>query len=263
MAKVNDVLRFLFALAPAHMQEQWDNVGLLVGHADADVKKVLVALDPTMEVLQEAKAKGCELVVTHHPVIFGGIKNLTVDNIMGSRALFAAENHIACINMHTNLDSVQGGVNDILAEKVGLREYYVAAPKGMDTEKGPYGYLRVGYVDETDLEIFAKDVKGRLCCRGIRYVSGGKSVHKVAVGGGACNDEIGVALEHGCDTLLTADFKYHQFCDAMELGLNLIDAGHYNTEAPVCAFLVDVLRQQFPEIAVQLSESPNDKIFFA
>jgi len=262
VAKVHEILDYLFELAPAYMQETWDNVGLLVGHGDAEVTNVLVALDPTMAVLKEAKEKNCQLVVTHHPVIFGGIKNLTPDNIMGSRALYAAENHIACINLHTNLDSVADGVNDILAERVGLKDYFVAAPRGTDEEKGAYGYLRIGTVPETDLKAFAQDVKQRLNCHGVRYVSGGKSVKKVAVGGGACNDEIGVALANGCDTLVTADFKYHQFCDALELGINLIDAGHYNTEVPVCEYLASVIQKRFPELSVCLSDGPNDNIQF-
>lgn len=262
MAKVNEILDYLFQLAPSYMKEDWDNVGLIVGHGDAEVSNVLVALDPTMAVLKEAKEKGCQLVVTHHPVIFGGVKQLTPDNIMGSRALYAAENHIACINLHTNLDSVADGVNDILAECVGLRDYFVAAPRGTDAEKGAYGYLRVGTVEETDLETFARAVKERLNCHGVRFVSGGKSVQKVAVGGGACNDEIGVAMANGCDTLVTADFKYHQFCDAPELGINLIDAGHYNTEVPVCDYLVSAIQKRFPKLSVRLSDGPNDNIQF-
>jgi len=215
-----------------------------------------------MEVLEEAAETGCQLVVSHHPVIFGGLKQLNEDSVTGRAVLFAAEKQISCVNMHTNLDSVHGGVNDILASALGLEEISLVSPRGTDEAGEAYGYLRCGFVRETALTDFAAFVKDALSCPGVRYVNGGKPVVKVAVGGGACGDEMAAALAAGCDTFVTADIKYHQFCDAAAMGLNLIDAGHFETEAPVCDYLCRRLRENFPEVKVFLSKKQKSPIEF-
>ena len=260
--KVCDIVSYLFAVAPEYMKEEWDSVGLLCGHNDAEVKKILVALDASSNVLQEAKEKDCQLVVSHHPMIFGGIKQVNDTAVTGKNILFAVENGIACVNMHTNLDCVAEGVNDILAGRIGLQNVILASAKGIDENGREYGYVRVGEVNETSLPLFAAAVKEKLGCRGLRYADGGKSVRRVAVGGGACGDEISAVLAAGCDTFVTADLKYHQFAEAMDMGLNLIDAGHFQTEVPVCAFLAEKLREQFPQLTVTISETQDDAIRF-
>jgi len=260
--KVCDIVSYLFSLAPAYMKEEWDNVGLVCGHSDAEVEKVLVALDANSSVLQEAKEKGCQMVVSHHPMIFGGVKQVNDTSVTGKNVLFAVENHIACVNMHTNLDSVADGVNDILARRLGLQNVSLAAPKGTDENGRGYGYVRVGEVEVTTLESFAAFVKDVLGCQGLRYARGGKPVKKVAVGGGACGDEIGNVLAVGCDTFVTADLKYHQFCDAEGFGLNLIDAGHFQTEVPVCEYLQKKLCEKFPKLKVEISQQQKDPICY-
>lgn len=260
--KVSEIVSYLFSLAPSYMKEDWDNVGLVCGHSDAEVNKVLIALDASSAALQEAKEKKCQMVVSHHPMIFGGVKQVNDNSITGKNVLFAVENRIACVNMHTNLDSVADGVNDILAEKLGLQSIVLVAPKGTDDTGREYGYVRVGEVEKTTLEDFATIVKDVLGCHGLRYAHGGKPVKKVAVGGGACGDEISNVLAAGCDTFVTADLKYHQFCDAEGLGLNLIDAGHFQTEVPVCNYLLKKLSEKFPELQVEISQKQKDPICY-
>ena len=260
--KVSEIVSYLYTLAPAYMKEDWDSVGLLCGHRNAEVQKILVALDTSSAVLWEAKEEGCQLVVSHHPMIFGGIKQVNDASVTGRNVLFAVENGIACVNMHTNLDCVCGGVNDILAEKLGLQNSYLPAAKGKDEDGKEYGYVRAGEVEETSLREFAETVKAKLGCRGLRYADGGKPVKRVAVGGGACGDEIPSVLAAGCDTFVTADLKYHQFAEAKDMGLNLIDAGHFQTEVPVCEYLAKMLREQFPELTVEISEKQDDSIRF-
>lgn len=262
MTTVGDITRFLFSLAPEYMKENWDNVGLVVGRADRPVTRLLVALDASVEVLREAADLDCQLVVTHHPVIFGGLKQLNEDTVTGRAVLFAAENRIACVNMHTNLDSVRDGVNDILARRLGLSAVELVAPRGTDGSGNAYGYLRCGTVEGCGLNEFALFVKNALACPGVRYSNGGRPVRKVAVGGGACGDETAAAIQAGCDTVVTADLKYHQFCDGANLGINLIDAGHFETEAPVCGYLSEMLRAQFPDIRVILSQKQKSPIEF-
>lgn len=258
---VADVLAFLETIAPQYMKMDWDNVGLNCGRGDLKVTKILVALDPFAEVLREAKTMGAELVVTHHALIWDpGF--VTDQSVWGRSVLFLLENGMAHINAHTNLDCAPGGVNDCLASILGLSDIQVINPSGTDGQGRPWGLLRCGTVEEQPVEAFLAAVKERLECRGLRYADGGKPVRKVAVGGGSCAGAIGEVLAAGCDTFVTADVKYNQFRDAYDLGLNLIDAGHFHTEYPVCRYLAESLQAAFPEIEVTLSRKVTDPMKF-
>ena len=251
MATVADILQFIETLAPPYMKEDWDNVGLNCGHMDRPVTKILVALDPFTHVCQEAKQIGADLLVTHHALIWKpGF--ITDANTQGRNTLFLIENGIAHINAHTNLDQASGGVNDVLAEKLGLKNVEIVNPKD------GVGLMRCGDVTEQSLESFLAAVKERLGCDGLRYIGSGKSVHKVAVGGGSCAGGMMEVLAAGCDTFVTADVKYNQFWDAHDLGLNLIDAGHFHTENPVVAVIAEKIAAVFPEIQVEISKTHTD-----
>lgn len=261
MATVADILHCIETLAPRSMKESWDNVGLNCGHLDRQVTKILVALDPFAHVCQEAKDFGAQLLVTHHVLIFQpGF--LTDADEQGRNALFLIENGIAHINAHTNLDVAPGGVNDCLAAKLGLSGVRVIHPSGVDEAGREWGLLRCGYTEEQSLASFLTFVKEALGCEGLRYVDGGKPVRKVAVGGGSCGSEMMEAVDAGCDTFVTSDIKYNQFWDAKDLGLNLIDAGHFYTENPVVFYLADKIQAAFPEIAVKISETHRDCMKF-
>ncbi len=263
MTTVADILAYLEALAPGYMTEDWDNAGLLCGHKDCQVRKILVALDPFYSVCQEAIAEKADLIVTHHPLIFRDAMAAVNDDTQTGRCLLTLIEHgIAAINAHTNLDKAPGGINDVLASTLGLRNIEVVAPVGTGSSGQPYGLLRCGEVDEQPLSAFLAAVKEKLRCKGLRYVSGGKPVRKVAVGGGSCADGMHEALEAGCDTFVTADIKYNQFRTAYELGLNLIDAGHFHTENPTMPVLAEKLQVAFPEIQVKLSKKHHDPTNF-
>ena len=257
MANVADILDYIQTLAPTYMKEDWDNVGLNCGRSDRQVKKILVALDPFADVCEEAKEIGADLLVTHHALIWksGFVSD---SNEQGRNTLFLIENGIAHINAHTNLDCVPGGVNDILAEKLGLENIKVIGPKGTDEEGRPWGLLRQGVVMLQPLEQFLPAVKAALGCEGLKYVNAGKPVCRVAVGGGACAGEMEQAAVAGCDTFVTADVRYNHFWDAKALGLNLIDAGHFHTENPVCAYVAKKLQEAFPNVEVVLSQVHRD-----
>ena len=261
MATVADILHCIETLAPRSMKESWDNVGLNCGHLDRQVTKILVALDPFAHVCREAKDFGAQLLVTHHVLIFQpGF--LTDTDEQGRNALFLIENGIAHINAHTNLDVAPGGVNDCLAAKLGLSGVRVIHPSGVDEAGREWGLLRCGYTEEQSLASFLTFVKEALGCEGLRYVDGGKPVRKVAVGGGSCGSEMLEAVDAGCDTFVTSDIKYNQFWDAKDLGLNLIDAGHFYTENPVVFYLADKIQAAFPEVAVKISETHCDCMKF-
>ena len=165
-----------------------------------------------------------------------------------------AENGIAAICAHTNLDAVEGGVNDALALRLGLSDIVQLEQKGVDGQGRPYGIGRVGMVSEQSLDDFSRMVKSSLGANGVRIVDSGRAVHKVAVGGGACADMMDTVLACGCDTFVTSDVKYHQFLEAKALGLNLVDAGHFPTEDVICPVLRDWLAERFPQISVVISQ---------
>ena len=248
MTTVADILKFIETVAPPYMKESWDNVGLNCGRMDRPVTKILVALDPFAHVCREAKEIGADLLVTHHALIWKpGF--ITDADTQGCNTLFLIENGIAHINAHTNLDQAPGGVNDVLAAKLGLENVEIINPRD------GIGLMRCGDVTEQPLEAFLATVKESLSCEGLRYVNGGKSVRKVAVGGGSCAGGMQEVKAAGCDTFVTADIKYNQFWDAHDLGLNLIDAGHFHTENPIVTVLAEKIAAAFPEIQVEISKT--------
>lgn len=262
MTTVGDILDYLETLAPRSMKMDWDNVGLLCGGKSRPVTKVLLALDPFEGVCREAKEWGAELIVTHHPLIFNPLKAITDETALGRSIQLLCAAGISAVNAHTNLDCAPGGVNDCLAAALGLRDVRVIDPMGTDELGREWGLLRMGTVECQPLSEFLPRVKNALHCQGLRYADGGKPVHRVAVGGGACASEWQDALHAGCDTLVTADTKYNQFWDARDAGLTLIDAGHFPTENPVVALLAEKIRAAFPTVTVKISETHADCMKF-
>ena len=253
VTNVGEVLSFLEEKAPFELQEGFDNAGFLVGRGTAQVSKILVALDITQPVVEEAAELGAQLIVAHHPVIFGGARSVTDQTAAGRLVLSLIEHGIAAICAHTNLDAVEGGVNDALALRLGLTGIRQLKQAGVDGQGRPYGIGRVGTVTERSLYDFAMGVKRLLGANGLRLVDGGRPVHQVAVGGGACGEMMGDAIALGCDTFVTSDVKYHQFLEAKAQGLNLIDAGHFPTEDVVCPVLQNWLARRFPQVTVTVS----------
>ncbi len=258
MTTVADILQFVETIAPRDMKMDWDNVGLLCGNRRKPVKKVLVALDPFEQVCREAAAWGAELIVTHHPLIFHPQQAITEDTALGRSIRLLCREDISAINAHTNLDCAPGGVNDVLAAALGLREVSVIDPAGRDSQGREWGLLRMGTVAEQPLSDFLAHVKQSLGCPGLRYTDGGKPVRTVAVGGGACGDGLSAVLAAGCDTFVTSDIKYNGFWDACDQGISLIDAGHFYTENPVVSVLGRKIAAAFPEIQVKISECHAD-----
>ena len=255
MPTVREIEQALFELAPGEAAMEWDNVGHLLGDPDRAVERVLVALDITEGVADEAIASGCQLVVAHHPVMncrWTPVQNIRDDTFQGHLFLKLLRNNVSAICMHTNLDIAWGGVNDALAQRLEL------------VDPGPLcenGLGRVGeYPESVALADYVRFVCQALGCNGLRYADAGKPVRRVAVGGGACGEFEEDAIRAGCDTFVTADLSYHQFLDAAGKGINLIDAGHFPTEDPVCEKVITYLTDRFPELAVSKSASHNEVI---
>ncbi|MBO4854050.1 MAG: Nif3-like dinuclear metal center hexameric protein [Oscillospiraceae bacterium] len=246
MNTVRDMERALFAWAPAELAMSGDNVGQLVGDPGAPVRKILVSLDITEAVAEEALEMGADLIVAHHPVMnctWEQVQSVRTDTRQGRILTALLRGGVSAICMHTNLDAAEGGVNDILAQRLGLENI-----ASFTEEKiGRIGTLK----SEIPLVEFTRFVVESLRCNGLRYTDCGKPVRRVAVGGGACGDFISRAIEMGCDTFVTSDLKYHQFLDHREL--NLIDAGHFPTENGICEAIVDRLGAAFPDITIATS----------
>ena len=243
MITVQQVEQKLFDWAPQQLAESWDNVGHLVGDPNREVRRVLVSLDITERVVQEAIDGGFDLIVSHHPVMnctWHPVQTLRTDDRQGRILTKLTENRISAICMHTNLDAAEGGVNDVLAQKLGLEGLTPLTEEKI----GRIGTLKC----EMPLVEFTRFVIESLGCNGLRYTDCGKPVHRVAVGGGACGDYIPQAIAAGCDTFVTSDLRYHDFLDTTEL--HLIDAGHFPTEDVICEPLVTYLQRAFPTAIV-------------
>jgi len=246
MTNANDLFQYINSYAPVETQMDFDNAGFLFGSKERAVHSVLLALDATNAVIEEAAQKKVQVLITHHPVIFHPVKSILTNDVTGRKLLFLAKNDISVISMHTNLDAAEGGVNDVLIRKLG-------AVTVSRSEEEPM--MRIGELNEpTSLSDYLHYVKTSLHCNGIRYVDSGKPVRRIACLGGAGGEMLSAALHAGCDTFVTGDVDYHTFLDAAELGVNLIDADHFCTENPVMVDLQSRLEQAFPEVQFILSE---------
>lgn len=253
MPSVRQIFDTIESWAPLSLQMSFDNSGFLLGRADRQVTRCLLALDITLPVIREAEELGAELIVSHHPLIFDPLRSLT-DEGDGQKALELAEKGIAAVCMHTNLDIAPGGVNDVLLRLLGAEP-----EEALDAE----GCGRIGTLPEPlPLADFLPLCKEKLQSAGLRYHDAGRPVRRLAVMGGAGGDELHCAIEKGCDTYVTADVKYHVFLEAAEKGLNLIDADHFCTENPVIPDLARRLREAYPHVDFCVSRVHGQTIRF-
>ena len=256
MPTVAQIEQALFQLAPKDLAFDWDNVGHLEGSPDQEVQRVLVALDVTENVVSEAEKLGCQLIVSHHPLMNvrwhqAEMQTLRPDRYLGRLLRRLVKADISVISMHTNLDIAPGGVNDALAEALRIED-----PGPMPGDET--GLCRVGRLrNPVKLSDFAGEVCKALHANGVRY-AGDRPVEYIVVGGGACGCYIPQAIAAGCDTFVTSDLKYNDFLDTE--GLNLIDAGHFPTENVVCPALQDRLTEAFPAVDVLCSTSHSREI---
>lgn len=253
MTTVRQVYEAMQAIAPLELAEHWDNPGLLVD-CGGQMHRVLAALDITPEVVAEAAAKQCEMIVSHHPVIFDPLKKIGPQDV----PFQLVQAGISAICMHTNLDAAEGGVNEVLAGIFGMRDWEVFAD----------GCGRVGEVEPItvpELACKAQAVLGGRCNRPrsgpavqVKFADSGRTVKRLAVISGAGGSMFEDALAVGADCLLTGEANHHAAIDAVRLGLSLVAAGHYATEFPVCAAIADRLHAAFPELEVRVSGENRD-----
>ncbi|MFR8401274.1 MAG: Nif3-like dinuclear metal center hexameric protein [Faecalibacterium prausnitzii] len=253
MTTVQQIYEEMQRIAPLALAESWDNPGLLVD-CGGEVSRVLVTLDITPEVVEEAARKGCGLIVSHHPVIFSPLKKLSGQDV----AFQLVKSGISAICMHTNLDAAEGGVNEVLAGY--LRD---AGDGSVRRGLRPCGQHRARHSPRA-----GKRAQKELAARcnqpfdgpavQVKFADTGKTVRRLAVISGAGGSLFEDAIAQGADCLLTGEANHHHAIDAKRLGLSLIAAGHYATEFPVTAAVAEKLRTAFPELEVLVSEDARD-----
>ena len=242
MPTVSEIASFLEEKVPSGLKLDFDNVGLLCGFPDREVTRALVVLDITMDAIHEADAMDAELIVSHHPLIFTPMRRILDNTPDGKRVIRLLQNGISAICLHTNLDRLEGGVNSALARALG----------GEEEEPLDLGCI-CRLPEKLGMEAFLTLTKDALNAPDMRFYDAGRAVEHIALCGGAGGDIIYEARERGCDTVVTGEIKHHQWIDGAEMGLNLIEAGHFATENVVTPVLADMLRCEYPEMDVCLS----------
>lgn len=240
-------------IAPKATREGWDNVGFLVGEPDNVVTAAIVGLDCTMELVDEALARGANLIITHHPLIFKGVKSILPDNNVGRIITRLIKNSITLYAAHTNLDKAECGVSRLMADRLGLTDCRVLSPDGF----GLVGELDKP-MDSREFVVMVKDlfkVTSLRCSRPLEA-----PVSRVAVCGGAGRDFIGDAMEAAAHAYVTGDIGYHNFYT--EDGFMLLDIGHYESEVEAVNFIKNVVSENFANFAVYVTEKNNNPIYY-
>ena len=247
--KVRDIFDALNAWAPLETAMEHDNPGLLIGDPAAEVTGVLTALDCTDGVIAEAVTRGANVIVTHHPIIYHPLYRVTAGDPDGDRVRALVTAGIAVISMHTNLDRAAGGVNDCLADRLGLRDVRLL-PGGEDI-------ARMGELPAPmHTDAFLNHVKAILDVDVLRVSRAEAWVRRVAVGGGACADYLEAAAAAGCEALVTSECRHHQFIAAAHMGFLLADATHYATENVVIRALTERVRRVCPNVYAAQTVNP-------
>ena len=239
--KVKEYDRFFGEKITRELSLSWDNDGLMCcPDPEREVRRVLAVLDITEEAVDEAIRGGYDLILSHHPLVFRGVKSLTARDGVGRKLLKLVQYGISAMSFHTRLDALTGGVNDLLAASLGL------------TEVTPFGAEQIGRVgnlrEETSPEEFARLVKRTLHAPTVLLSSAGKRVSRVAVLGGSGRDDLFAAIAAGADTFLSGELGYHAMVDAPENGVNLVEAGHFYTEYPICKWLCSAAKELDPTV---------------
>ena len=258
MVKVKEIADVIEEFAPKALQESYDNAGLQVGDPEAMVSAVLLSLDVNEDILKEAQKRECNLIVTHHPLIFKGIKQLTGADATQRLVIEALKNNIAVYSAHTNLDSVWDGVSHEIARKLNVKELEVLEPHSQDAK---VGLGVVGNIKPIPKIEFLRKVKETFNVAALRYSAQSPSVvvRRVAVCGGSGASLISAAIKAKADILVTGDVKYHDFTS---FGSEIIiaDIGHYESELCSREILSRVIRHRYPDLPLYLSDSESNPI---
>ncbi len=245
---VGDIISVIEGFAPVSLQEEWDNSGLCIGSPEQEVHGVLVGFDCTEALVDEAVACGADLVITHHPLIFGGLKKISPDDPVGRTVIKAVRSGVAVYAAHTPADKVPAGVSGAMARRLGLEDVRV-----LDEEPDGTGLGMVGRLPEPmQADRFIRFVKERFGLKVVRTSDPeGICVERVALCGGSGSSLIGKARASGAQAYLCGDISYHHFFTSK--GFMVMDIGHFEGEVDIVEILCSLIRKKFPTFAVRTS----------
>ena len=248
--KVKDVTKVIEEFAPLSIQEKWDNSGLCIGSPDAPVTSVLFGLDCTPELVDEAIACGADMIVTHHPLIFSGLKKITPDDMVGEAVFKAIKAGISIYAAHTNADKVIAGVSGAMAAKLGLQNVEILSEDGDGTGLGVVGELPQPVTAQQMLEV----VKDRFALKTVKASKPLEGeIRKVALCGGSGGSLISAAKAAGAQLYISGDISYHNFFTPE--GFMLMDIGHYESEIEIVDILFSLVKKNFPTFAVRITQN--------
>ena len=260
MTKVRDISNAIENFAPIRLQEDYDNAGLQVGDPDMEVSAVLLCLDVTEEILQEAIERSCNMIISHHPLIFRGLKNVTGKDPIQRIVIEALRNNVAIYSAHTNLDSAREGVSHEIGNILNLSDMKVLDPKPDDPS---VGIGVIGDMKPTPKLEFLRRLKEKFNVKTLKYSAHSPKlvIKRPAVCGGSGAFLIKKAIEEGADAIVTGDVKYHDFTSFGD-DILIADIGHYESELCSSKIFSRIIRDRFPEMVVYFAEKESNPIAF-
>lgn len=258
MTKVKDIANVIEEFAPLCLQEGYDNAGLQVGNPEMEATAALLCLDVTEDILDEAIRKGCNLIISHHPLLFKGLKQISGRNHIERIVIKAIRNNISIYSAHTNLDSARRGISHQLGHELGLTNMRVLDPKDED---GSVGLGIIGQIQPTPKLEFLRKIKKTFDLKTLRYSTQSPQlvIRNVAVCGGAGAEFLPLAVNEGADCYITGDIKYHDFT-SWDGNLLIADIGHYESELCACKIFSRILKKNFPDFVTFNAESETNPI---
>lgn len=264
--KLFEITNYLEEVAPLRFQENYDNSGLLVGHKEMEITGAMISLDATEAIVDEAIANGCNLVISHHPILFRGIKKFDPSFYVDQAIIKAIKNDVALYAIHTNLDNVLNyGVNQKIAQKLRLQEVNVLKSHGNAPMEINYevGAGAVGNLEEemnpTDFLAYLKDKMSLKMIKHTQLLE--ENIKRVAVCGGSGSFLLSAAKDSGAQAFITSDFKYHEFFDANN-ELVIIDIGHYESEYFTIELIFELISKKFPNFAAHYTKQITNPVFY-
>ena len=259
--KIKEVLSALERFAPLPLQESWDNAGLQVGLTEAEVSGALLCLDVTEKVVDEAVEKGCNLIVSHHPLLFRGLKTISDLTDVQRTVRKAIQRDVCVVSMHTNMDNARGGVNFKIAEKLGLRDVAFMNPKrvgDIECGSGVIGTLAEPLAAD-DFVLLVKRTFGVECAMTNELLR--RPVNRVALCGGAGDFLLDEAVAAGADAFITGEMHYHQYF-GYEQRIQICVIGHYQSEQYTAEVFRDIIREQCPAVRTEIAATSTNPIFY-
>ena len=258
MTKFIDIANSIEKFAPKFLKESYDNVGLMVGDRNQEVKKILLALDCKLDTIEEAKSNNVDLIITHHPLLFRKPSRIIKGDLQGDKIINLIKNNISLYSCHTNLDSAKNGINETIVNLLGFKNSIIIEKSKV---KG-FEDAGIGRMVSLDRELSPLDVislvKEKLNISSVKAAIGKRKIKKIAIINGSGQDFFEESRKLGADCIITGDTTYHLVSDYNEMGMTIIDAGHFNTENIIFYRVMETVLSQFNDIDIKKSSKSKD-----